>query len=306
MPKSRACRPILVTFGDGQGDMKLAAERLVMQALQTRLFSIAVATNATSLIQASRDFKEIFPELLELDAAPLHFRAVKPWLVQSAMRGAFGRAHCVVYMDAGCELLDTPIARIRLRSRLGKACLCGGFSEKTRLLEAEWSKKYLLDELDVSIDERRDFQFQATWFALRVDESNFQLVDSWRLLSHPGLNLWQNPSTNLEAGPDLREHRRDQSLFSVLYRRSKLPHAHVAMDFELESRLGRVRSFTMPVLTIRNRFGKSRLSKPTWAQIFMGALVYPMGQILWSLSNFKSKHLARAKLESEMKESPKS
>ena len=286
------CKKLFITFGDGGSEFRAASIRLAIQAMSTGLFESSVSLCEGGLVASSNGFNRIRHRLELLDVAPLYYRSVKPWLLEAALDGQFGNFHCVMYADAGCELSSEPVSRFLLKKRLDEACRFGAFAEQTKLPEVNWTKRKTLDELQVSSQEAGDFQFQDTWFVMRNEASSLRFAREWISLSMPERGLWQNPSSREEAGTDLIEHRHDQSLFSILFRRYRGRFKPVAMDFEITSRLGRFRSRAVPVMTIRNRKGESKIMPLTKTESVLAVLLAPIS-ILASRKSMSSR--ARAK-----------
>ncbi|MEY4560665.1 MAG: hypothetical protein RL460_643 [Actinomycetota bacterium] len=292
--KSTKCKRLLVTFGDGGDDFRAAAIRLAEQGASTGLFDTCLSVSESGLESSSQSFRDFRPSLEQLDVWPLYYRAVKPWLLEAALRGQFGDFHCVMYADAGCEFSTSAVARHLLKKRLDLACRFGAFAEKTNLQELHWTKLRTLTELEVTSVEATDCQFQATWFVMRNDVSAKEFARRWIALSSPERGLWQDPSSPEEAGHNLVEHRRDQSIFSILFRRYKGKFKPVAMDFELSSRLGRFRAHSVPVMTIRNRGGESKVRPLSKLESIFVVLLAPV-----SLSAFKLNRLRIAGSKSQ-------
>lgn len=294
------CRVLFLTFGDGSAEFRAASIRLANQAWATGLFAMSVSVSESGLVSVSQDFDDIRPSLQLLDIPPLYYRAVKPWILKAALDGAFGEFHCVMYADAGCELSNFHVARRSLKKRLELACLQGSFAEQTRLIEANWTKKKTLDELKVDFNEASDFQFQDTWFVMRNDLVSRAFAESWISLSLPEKRLWQNPINDEEAGPDLIEHRHDQSLFSILFRRLGGPYTPVAMDFEISAFLGRLRCHSVPVMTIRNRTGLPKSKPLNMLDAVLMLFISPLSKlVVWLVSSLWTRRFPKGRLRGE-------
>lgn len=251
-----------MTFADGGMEISRAGERLSRQASNLGLFSKCLLVNSEQL-SSYEPFKVIRDSLVTLDTPPLHFRAHKAWVLEAALSEIFGGFDVVFYADAGCEILDNVISKVRFKKILMRSNLEGDLAEQTGYIEKYWTKRRLLFYLDPAGIYSDSGQIQATWMCLKNNAENRAWVSEWTKISDPNLGLWQNPSEDEieEQLLGLVEHRRDQSIMSILWKKRGLPTK--TPYFEHGALMGSIRGATVPIQTIRNRSGETMLN-PKW------------------------------------------
>lgn len=255
-----AVRSIFVTFADGSEAMRQSGQRLARQAESLGCFSRVICLNDTTLREFG-DYASARMNFEELDKFPLYYRAAKAWVYGSVFNGMFGKFDVVMYADAGCEIPVNRVSKNEIRKILDFSFELGGLAERTGYREEFWTKDKLLKVLMVGESIRQSGQIQATWSCLRIDKKNGELIDKWIALSHPNLDLWQNPEgPELNAQPQgFVEHRRDQSIFSILWKIHNLPTKEPY--YEYGAKFGLIRGSAIPLHAVRNRDGESSLGR---------------------------------------------
>ena len=252
-------KSLFLTFGDGSPEFKAAAMRLAEQATSIGVFSSVVSLNHEKLLKASPQYKIAQSSIVKLDNYPTYFRAAKAWIVQAGLLGKFGKFDLICYADSGCEILTNHVTRFVLKKTLRKAFLQGGLAEQLPFPERNWTKKSTLDYFYPSEAVALSGQVQSTLSYWRVDSKNVELANQWCLLSDSTLDLWQNPKNMSAEEEYFVAHRHDQSIFSLLWKQAGLPTVPVNSQWTL--RLPSIRSACIPIHTIRNRTGVSKLAR---------------------------------------------
>jgi hypothetical protein len=149
----------------------------------------------------------------------------------------------LLYLDAGCELdVKKREHMLECFSIVKKDLIIG--TTLTCHLEKDWTKMDLFIELDLATDTYMNSQQrQGTVNMFYVCEDVRKLVDEWYRISSI-YNLLDFSKGNNANAPDFKEHRNDQSIFSLLTKKYNI--------FSEVSLLSVVEIF-------RNRSGKSRL-----------------------------------------------
>lgn len=251
-------RSIFVTFAEGSEAMRKSGQRLARQADMLNTFNEVLCLDDKKL-QEFNDYSKARLKFEELDSFPLFYRAAKAWVYGSVFSGVFGHFDVVMYADAGCEIPVNRVSKREIQKILDFSFEFGGLAERTGYIEEFWTKDRLLKALMVGESIRQSGQIQATWSCLRIDKKNGELVDKWISLSHPDLGLWQNPKgLELDMQPQgFVEHRRDQSIFSLLWKIYNLPTKEPY--YEYGARFGLIRGSAIPLHAVRNRNGVSSL-----------------------------------------------
>ena len=88
---------------------------------------------------------------------------------------------------------------------------------------------------------------------------SIELVNRWCTLSDHKLDLWQDPKNRDNEVENFKEHRHDQSIFSLLWKQAGLPVTSATSQWGI--RFSNLRGACIPIHTMRNRTGNSRLTK---------------------------------------------
>lgn len=259
-------RVLFLTFGDGTDDFRAASLRLMEQAQSIEVYNLAIGLNHEGLLAASPEYVDAQSSIVQLDTYPKSFRAAKAWVIQAGLLGYFGKFDVVCYADSGCEIVSNPVTRLILKLHVQRAYKHGGLAEQLPSSERDWTKKRTLDYFQTSLADSLSGHVQATWSFWRVDKENIELVNRWCALSDSELDLWQDPKDRNEEAEYFKEHRHDQSLFSLLWKDAGLPMKTVSGEWEL--RLGKVRGACIPIHTLRNRTGTPTLNKLSESTFF--------------------------------------
>ncbi len=248
-------KTLFLSFGDGSPQMIEAANRIGKQAFSMKTFSQVTILNNEVLMEIIPIYEKILNNMKLLDVDPLFYRAIKTYLIDWGLRDYFGKFDVIMYCDAGSEFVNNYFSRKKLRELLNQAYLLGGVAQHLNVKEIQFTKKKLFDYLGCSIDERNSLQIQATWSIWKNSDDNRKIVKQWVELSSAELNLWQNPNGIEEEFCEFIEHRRDQSIFSILWKRSENYSFPELRDFRT------ILSASFPIQNRRNRTGQTQVSK---------------------------------------------
>lgn len=245
--------------------MRAAANRLGCQASAMRVFDEILILDVEKLTLLIPEFEIILENIKKLDQEPLFYRAIKAYLIDWALDGRFGEFDLIMYSDAGSELINNSFARRNFNRLLETARQTGGVAQHLFGLENQFSKRKLLEFLKVSIFESATPQIQATWSIWKNSDENRTLAKNWVALSDSSLDLWQNPNDLTKESPEYIDHRRDQSIFSILWKRTGNETIPEYRDFRP------ILSASFPIQNRRNRTGKSVVPRTT--KSFIAGLV---------------------------------
>ena len=274
-------KALFLTFGDGSSDFRAASVRLAEQANDIGVFSSVVSLNHQSLLAVSPQYALAESSIKNLDIYPTYFRASKAWVIQAGLLGRFGEFDLVCYADAGCEINSNRITRIVLKRNMHRALLLGGLAEQTAYTEKNWTKKRTTDYFNASLDHVLSGQVASTLCFLPVNSVSIELANKWCTLSDHKLDLWQNPKNRDEEVESFKEHRHDQSIFSLLWKQAELPVTPINVQYSL--RLAAIRSACVPIISLRNRTGTSRLTK-----VSRSGTIAIIGLVLNIIGKYKS------------------
>lgn len=173
---------------------------------------------------------------------------------EAGMEVSEGTRDVLVWVDAGCTLVNTPSARAKLQAYFERAAshASGWLAfEQTRLRERVWTKSDLFEALGPQArDHAERYQVWAGCFFVRPTPRNVRLLEAWRSLCEQP-HLVDDAPSRLRNYAGFREHRHDQSILSLLLR---LRGAQTIPD-ECEAfwALVKLRTRGLPILSTRIR-----------------------------------------------------
>ncbi len=273
-------RTFLVTFGDGSKDFVDASGRLAAQAEKLKLFEKVVCLDSAELSVLVPEYGSFVSSATSERDKLFYFRYAKAFAIKSVLIGNHGYCDQVIYLDAGCEVVDNPIARFRLKRVLKKAAEQPiGTAQEIPYVEENYNKRSTLLALDASSSERESLQIQDTVVILNQNIEAVDFINKWIALSDPELDLWQDPLTPEDK---LIAHRHDQSIFSILWKRNR----GGITNFYWNTSRGRSPLFdsltcTYAIQAIRNRTGQtviSEASSTSFVAMFIGLIFLPISR----------------------------
>jgi hypothetical protein len=143
----------------------------------------------------------------------------KPHVVQAAL-GALPPDAILSYCDAGCSLNPEGVQRMREYFSLASSHPSGLVGFQGGLPEAAWTKMDVLKRLGfTSSAEMNSPQIWSGMFFMVNNAGNRSLVSQWGETMADYGNIDDSPSVTPDD-PRFREHRHDQSIFSILFKRA--------------------------------------------------------------------------------------
>jgi hypothetical protein len=141
----------------------------------------------------------------------------KPHIVQRALAGLPAGA-ILFYCDAGCSLNPEGVARFREYLAMARAHPSGSLAFTGGLPEVEWTKRDVLDRLGFTAPEQLESsQVWGGMFFLVKMPATVRLVERWSELTQE-YHLVDDSASEKPEHPRFREHRHDQSIFSILFK----------------------------------------------------------------------------------------
>jgi hypothetical protein len=204
----------LVTFAAGDPIWRLAALRLAIQAKRSKRFSKISIYNKKSLLKICSE--------IEKQHSSEHKKGFGLWFWKPKIISDFlvvnPEIDIVVYLDAGCEFNFNNDSRLKFEQYILELEKFDSIAFQMELIEKNWSHKELSDFLNSTCEDldsgqlvggahlmKRGFaiQFCAKWETTILAENFKFLIDSTNNLQIEGF----------------KEHRHDQSIFSLLIKK---------------------------------------------------------------------------------------
>lgn len=223
-----------------------AAERLYKQTQKCGLFDNVFKHDENYL----NDQPEWACHKLFVDSNPrgFGFWLWKPWLIRHHM-SKLNIGDRLMYADSGCEIIPSVYKHLENLLHVQDFDICIGFPglddglKKEPYTTKQWTKKALLDRVNLSDEILNSKQRQASTMIITINEHTINTVDRWLGLcvenNYRNLN---DDNYGVENYPEFIDHRHDQAILSLVLKKSSL----------------RINdSIARGIKVIRNRSGKS-------------------------------------------------
>jgi hypothetical protein len=237
----------------GLGDYSNAAKRLAHKASSFSRISKVVILDESNLSEYCPQVFSSMKALLNSQVKGFGYYAWKIEFIYNALRGQFGDYSGIMWIDAGCEMMNTRWSRKRLDSYIRITNEKGIFAftlftEERKFTKSETFKLFEVDEATNS-----KYQFQATVVfasgpkALQIFGNLVEIV-----LQAPEILDLNVKGEN--SHPLYVEHRSDQSLISLAIK-SSIPNVPLYSPIDGRSQISQLRGLSYPIWTARNRTG---------------------------------------------------
>ena len=142
----------------------------------------------------------------------------KPLLIKEAF-AYFPEARYFIYLDVGCELNMNPISQGRFEEYLNFTNEKGALAFETGYFEVDFTSKFTLNALE--FQDNSQIQIAATAIFFRNTSYVNQFVDEWlSAMTKDNFSLTVGENNVENSSKFFSEHRHDQSVLSLLWRRT--------------------------------------------------------------------------------------
>jgi hypothetical protein len=231
---------VFITFGAGSQGYLAAVSRLTDQVAQLGLFDRIIGFTDKDL-KADVEFWNKHGIFIEENKRGYGYWIWKPYLIEKTMK-TLADGDLLLYLDAGCEVDARKRPEMVRAFEIAKRDLIlGTWTQR----EGAWTKMDVIQKLRVQETRYLNTgQRQSTANLFLVEKRTRALVSKWYELACDYHMIDDSPS-KIPNTPDYREHRHDQSLFSLLSKKANL--------YSLRNTLH------MAVATSRNRTGQTQI-----------------------------------------------
>ena len=259
---------IFATYGS-IGNYVDAGLRLIKQAKSLKVFTETYLLTDSDLRLQNQKWQQWSSRLEKQDIPNRYHQAGKAFLIQHLINDKCQESDVIMYADVGCELVNNSFSRIKIKKLINLAKFQGGIAEQLAYPEENYTKSELLKYFGNSNELSKSGQVQNSYFILRCDTKTRNLVDQWVDIINPTTGLWRDPVERTLEAPCFVDHRRDQSIFSLLWKQNEFPVKKPYWKFG--AKFGKLRGLTEPIHTSRNRSGVSQI--PTFESSNLAVLV---------------------------------
>lgn len=215
-------KSIFVTFGAGRSGWIGAAKRITTEAEKSNLFEFCFNLDEQWLKNWDPDIYKIGLNLRN-NHPPRGFGywTWKPSVLLWAHLNFPN--HQIVYVDAGSEFFSEGVHL--LGQDLEKSLHSGGLAfNLPGHSDICWTKKDLLDRLEISDLDSETDQVQSGFICLPMSNQRNSLLTDWRNLALEGDGFFFTDESRSISDERFKEHRHDQSALSCLWKLHDLPH----------------------------------------------------------------------------------
>ena len=206
-------KTIFISFADSR--MLPSLKRIKQQAHEMEIFDeIIIFTEK----QLDNDFVEKHKDRLKLGSRGYGYWIWKPYIIKKILE-TMDEGDRLLYIDAGCHLNPKGINRLReyFQTVSDSQLKVGGFQIGNSNNDKTWTKMDLLAYFKVqnNNDIINSGQIAGGHVIIQKCESVVKFVEEWINISE-NLHLIDDSPSLLPNFPEFREHRHDQSIFSLL------------------------------------------------------------------------------------------
>lgn len=251
---------IAVTAGVGSSSFEKAAIRVSRKLSLFPQITKSVAVTTSELVRVCPKVSETYGNYLNDQTRGFGYMTYKAEIVNNAFNGMWGPCEGVIWVDAGCEVLANPLTSMRLNYFLRHAKRHGVACFTLDTPEIKYTKRDLFNRFPNIDPLRAGPQIQTTWFALYGSKGK-QISEQWLEIVLEGIGLMDlSPSISGEF-PEFIENRYDQSAFSLTCKSAHVPVMRYKPASGIGSWKSKLRAFSHPFWTSRNRSGSSQIPR---------------------------------------------
>ena len=205
-----------LSFGGPTKSYHDAVVRIGKDAERFELFdTIVTATEET--LKSDKDFWSKHGQFVETSPKGYGYWIWKPYLVKKQLK-SMKTGEILVYADAGCTLHDSGLPRLLEYIDLAKTY--GALVFQSEHLEESWTKMDVIEAMKAH-NLMKTGQIHATSFFLKKSKANVSLVDAWYEMAC-NYSLLDDTPSKAPNPPDIKDHRHDQSIWSILCKQKGL------------------------------------------------------------------------------------
>jgi hypothetical protein len=253
-------KSLFITAAIGSSDFHSAGKRIISQASQFALFDQQICVTESDLVEICPQIFDTFSEDELTVRNKYGFYSWKSSIANAAMQGFWGKYDLVFYLDAGCELVPSFWNIRKLKKMMISAENKGIVAFAINTTEREYTKKLLLENMQVSETSISSNQFQSgSWFLYGDIGRDFAF--QWDQKVWESRKFIDESISPFGEDEQFIAHRHDQSVFSLLCKR-------FAVKPQLSNPPGPANNFLrvlintkFPFWWARNRTGKTVIPK---------------------------------------------
>lgn len=209
-----------LSFADSR--MAYARQRIEKQAEKMNLFDEIRVWDESNL---DEEFKQKWKDVLRTDVRGFGYWVWKPYIILKTLE-SMPEGGILLYLDVGCHL--NPLARKRLlkyfatayKDNLGVKAFPVNIWNVTKSLEKSWTKGDVFDHFSCRESKKitDSFQIEPGHIFIYKCKNTIDLVKEWYRTYEENFTLIDDTPSQSHNFSSFREHRHDQSIFSILFK----------------------------------------------------------------------------------------
>lgn len=202
----------LITFAAGSINYIEAGERLVEQGNNLKLFDKSILFTDKNLMN-DKIFWDKHSDFIKKNKRGFGYWLWKPYIILKTMN-ELENGDILLYLDCGCEFIENnKDLIIKYFDYVKKDKIIGN---EIKTLEGQFSKMDLIDYLKLNNENiLKSYQREAGANMFYVNGKTRKLVEEWYNIGSE-YNFIDDSSSKLKNINGFKEHRHDQSIFSLL------------------------------------------------------------------------------------------
>ena len=202
----------LITFAAGSINYIEAGERLVKQGNNLKLFDKSILFTDKNLMN-DKIFWDKHSDFIKKNKRGFGYWLWKPYIILKTMN-ELENGDILLYLDCGCEFIENnKDLIIKYFDYVKKDKIIGN---EIKTLEGQFSKMDLIDYLKLNNENiLKSYQREAGANMFYVNDETKKLVEEWYNIGSE-YNFIDDSSSKLKNINGFKEHRHDQSIFSLL------------------------------------------------------------------------------------------
>jgi hypothetical protein len=246
---------LLITFGSHDNYID-AGKRIIKQAKSTDIFTKLILYTLDDL-KNDNNFWSKHHKFITENKRGCGYWIWKPYLIKKNMEN-MNNGDILLYIDCGCEIdkkekdyLLQCINKVKTDKIIGTIARTNIFGNKifgTKIkieIEKHWNKRDLIEKLNMNnANYLNSPQREGTTILFLVCDETRALINEWYELCCDYHNIDDTPSI-IPNYPNFKEHRHDQSIFSLLTKKYNL-FSSISLNKKC-------------IKTVRNRTGQSKM-----------------------------------------------
>ena len=247
---------IAVTAGFLPINFELAANRVERDLVGLYPFSKILKFTVNDLAVCAPKTLAKYSLFLKEEVPGYGYYSWKPEIVYRAISGEFGACDGVVWIDGGCEILNTSWTRRKFRKEIALAEQTGYSVFELDTPENRFSKRDAIETFYPRSKSDKTPQVQATHFFLH-GEVGREIAKTWFETGLQGIHMFDH-TPSIQGDPeDFVVHKSDQSLFSFSLKSLGATERITPPPAGNRGLLSRISAMRSPIWVSRNRNGDS-------------------------------------------------